>query len=101
MHYFKGEKQIDIVKHNGSKSRMSACLTVTSDGQILPILCVFLYTYKRKNSTTQRTFPKKYEKHKNMVAPMMIRFNPTGFNNEVLFNEWLEKIIVVILLKNL
>jgi len=97
----KGKKQIDIISHNGSKNRFYLCPAVTSDGEVLGTLILFVYkSQKNKKTNCFRQYPKKFEKFKNSVIPLMIRFNPSGFNNEKIFGEWVDKVLVTLWAKN-
>ena len=49
----KGEKEIKLLSHKGAKYRLSLCPTITSLGEFLSPLVVFLYR------NDNREFPKK------------------------------------------
>ena len=86
----KGKKQISVMSHPDSKHRLSACIGVTSQGDVLPLLAILLYRGTKNNKKKEkRLCPKKYEHLKKSTNPLMIRFNESGFNNEKLFLEWL------------
>ena len=58
-------------------------------------LLVFVYKYQRtKGNQLERAFPKKMQFYKNSVSPQMIRFKVTGYNNEQLLTEWIDKVLV-------
>ena len=52
--HFTGEKQVSILSHPASKHRLSACLGITSSGEVLSMLVVMLYkgatTIKRRKN---------------------------------------------------
>lgn len=90
---YKGEKQVNLISHTGAQFRLSCCLTITSNGEKLSTVVIMLYKYKNKKGEF-RDFPKKLQHWKNRKDPIMLRFNPTGFNNENILNEWYDKIII-------
>ena len=71
--HYKGEKEVKAI---------------ASNGEILDILVIFYYAYKNKATGTNRNFPKFN------VSPIMVRFNSSGYNNEILQNEWFDKLFV-------
>ena len=97
-YHWKGEKEINIIIHLGSKHRVTIGPAISSDGDVLPILLVFLYTNAKKNARNGkknlRNCPKKMDFTKNITKPYFVRFNSTGFNNISILNEWFLKIIV-------
>lgn len=85
-YHYKGEKQITVLSHTASQHRLTACLASTSDGDVLNPLIISRYKPLINNKKKiSRTIPKKAENYKNSVDPLMVRFNVTGFNNEVIF----------------
>ena len=76
----KSQKQINILTHTGAKHRVSVCPTITSNGEILSILVVFLYRYLPKKKNGGVICPKKFLTKINDTYPTMVRFNKTGFN---------------------
>lgn len=60
----KGKKEISILSHTGNKHRVSMCLSVISDGEVLTPLIVFLQKYVGKLLETKDYFPKKYDHFK-------------------------------------
>lgn len=86
---YKGEKQINLIIHIGANYRVSLCLTISSLGDILPQLIIFLY---RNNNN--REYPKKCEFCKRIITPQMIRLNYNGFNTESILHEYCDKIVI-------
>jgi len=87
----KGQKDITSLSHSKSKSRLTVTLGVASNGDVLPPLLTFIYKYASKGT---RTFPKKYELLKNRTTPYMVRFSESGFNNEDIIIDYIDKIIL-------
>ena len=87
----KGEKSIEILSHKNKKTRVTVMPCICSNGHSLPPLFVFVYKYSGKS---QRTFPIKYENLKNLTRPYMVRFNESGFTNENIILEYIQKVII-------
>ena len=79
---FQGEKEINILSHNHSKYNFSLCPTISSTGEIINSLVVFLYAPNPNKDGETRAYPKKFEYFKNTTNPIMARFSKSGFNHE-------------------
>ena len=87
----KGKKDIKSLCHLNTKTRATVTLGVASNGDVLPPLLTFIYKYSGKKT---RSFPKKHEKFKNRFSPYMVRFTESGFNNDEIIIEYIDKIIL-------
>lgn len=87
----KGQKDITSLNHARDKTRISVTLGIASNGDVLSPLLTFIYKYASKGT---RTFPKKFEEFKNRTKPYMLRFSESGFNNDNIIIDYIDKIIV-------
>ena len=71
----KGSKEVAIITHRQSKTRVSVMPAICSNGHYLPPLFVFIY---KPSQSSDHTFPKKYEHLKNRRA-----YNPEKIMSRV------------------
>ena len=98
---FKGEKNVDLINNNKSKVRTTVGACITSEGEFLPPLVVSIYKQENKKvkknplkAMQKREYPRKYEGLRNQIRPFVLRFTPSGFNNEKLMIEWITKFLL-------
>jgi len=94
-----GQKEVKMLSHTGKNYRTTVSLCISSEGEALPPLVIFVYRYTGKKTTELKNFRKKYGYLCKEIHPLMVRFNKTGFNNEQILNEYFDKIIVPYFLK--
>ena len=87
----RGEVDINLLSHRGSSQRITLMPTICSNGFCLPPLFVGAYKYMQKS---EREFPKKYEKYKNLTRPYVVRFSETGFSTEDIIIDYISKVII-------
>lgn len=88
--HFKGEHEVKILSHSAAKSRATFMPCLTSEGEFLPPLFIFIYKYGEQST---RDFPIKYDHLRNQTSPFMIRFTGSGSNNEMIFTEYIRKVL--------
>ena len=88
---FQGEKEVAGLTHANNKTRATATLCISSDGQILPPLINFIYKYAADSA---RTNPKKFDEKMNITKPYMVRFSESGFNKDSHLKEYIDKVIL-------
>ena len=75
-YHLKGDKAVDVLSHSKAKIGFTLMPCVVSNGDSLPPLVVFIYTYAKLGT---RTFPKEYEYLRAVKTPYFVRFSDSGF----------------------
>ena len=99
--HFKGERSVNLITNNRSKVRTTFGAAITSEGEFLPPLVVSIYKQidRKKKSIGKprkqsRDYPRKYQNLRNQTKPYILRFTPSGFNNESLMMDWVENSLI-------
>jgi len=86
----KGESEVKVLSHSSAKTRATFGPCVTSTGELLPPLYVFVYKYSEKSD---RKVPIKYEAMQNQTKPFMIKFTSSDSNNDSIMDEYIRRVI--------
>ena len=89
--HFKGERSIEILSHQKSKTRFTLMPAICSNGHSLSPLFIFIYKYAKSG---ERAFPKKYEYLQNLTRPYMVRFTEAGFSKDSILVEYIDKVLL-------